>query len=261
MTKQARSDAGKPAAKKHLGQHFLHDKAILTKIKAAVQPRPQEIILEIGPGHGSLTRLMCEMGQEVLSIEADKEAVAYLKNHCSHSNLTLWHGDVLKQRLDSKDYYIASNLPYNISSQVLFWMLEHRSSIRQAVVMLQKEVADRICAGEGSKAYGILSVLIGYYYERKLLFNVKPGAFTPPPKVQSAVIQMTRREEPMENVSFESLKQVTKTAFSQRRKTLSNALKPLGMPIPEHLARLRAEELSIAAFHQLTQQFELWKNS
>ena len=239
--------------KKHLGQHFLHDRAVAERIASQITPSEEECVLEIGPGTGALTQFLVGKYPQLLLVEVDPEAQDYLTAHFPQTELI--KSDILTYHLpESQHFVFISNLPYNISSPVLFYVLERRLQIRQAVFMVQKEVAQRICTDHGSKTYGILSVLLGYYYERKYLFSVGNGAFTPPPKVESAVFKLERKDPNLCPLPFKPLAQVVKTAFGQRRKTLSNALKPLAIAIPDGWQSLRAEQLSIDQFAELTER-------
>jgi 16S rRNA (adenine1518-N6/adenine1519-N6)-dimethyltransferase len=243
--------------KKHLGQHFLHDQEVAGRIVAALQANPDEMVVEIGPGEGVLTQRLVPRFPQLLAVEVDAEAVGYLQQHLDPKPRIL-HRDVLQFRpaeeLDRPAHFIG-NLPYNISSPFFFLLLDHVPWVETGVFMIQKEVAERICAGPGSKTYGVLSVLLGVYFEREYLFSVSPGAFRPPPKVMSGVIRLRRKPTPPE-VSFSALKQVVKAAFGQRRKTLRNAIKSLSFsePVPEAWLGQRAEQLDLSAFVYMAQQ-------
>lgn len=249
--------------KKHLGQHFLHDKNIARKIVDALQPGPSMPVLEIGPGTGVLTTTLVErFGDRLFLIEIDAESV----NHLHQAFPTLGHhlmqGDFLKldlQNLFPKPFAIIGNFPYNISSQIFFAVLDHRDRVTEVVCMLQKEVADRLAAKHGSKTYGILSVLLQAFYNLELLFKVSPGAFHPPPKVMSAVIRLTRNERkelPCDELLFRT---IVKSSFQMRRKTLRNGLKHLNLPgsvLALPILNKRPEQLSVEEFIELTQQIE-----
>lgn len=247
--------------KKHLGQHFLTDKNIAVRIVELLVAQKEDNVLEIGPGKGVLSEMLMPQYPRLTMLELDKESVKYLKFHFqSHASQVIF-ADVLKWDWDklAADSWIISNLPYNISSPVLFKILENRPLVKGAVFMLQKEVAQRICSPPGNKTYGILSVLLGYYYDLSYEFSVPPSAFYPPPKVQSGVIRLIRKElEP--GVDFEDFKKVVKAGFSKRRKTLRNALRPLlrpGVSLPEEILKSRAEQLSPADFVAITKQLFL----
>jgi 16S rRNA (adenine1518-N6/adenine1519-N6)-dimethyltransferase len=237
--------------KKHLGQHFLTDGGTARKIVERLQPLPDELVLEIGPGKGVLTQLLVAQGHRTLAVEYDAESVAYLAQHLPSPLLTVAQADVLAYDFPQQPLALIGNLPYNISSPIFFKILENRAHIRRAVVMIQREVAERIAAPPGSKTYGILSVLVGYYYAVKYEFTVPPGAFFPPPKVHSGVISLERRNL-METVPYEAFCKVVKAAFGQRRKTLRNALASIGFVPPAEIAPLRAEQIAIADFARLT---------
>ncbi len=241
--------------KKHLGQHFLHDGAAAQRIVGALQADQQATVVEIGPGEGVLTRYLFERFENFTAVEVDPEAVMFLKHNLSH-DLRIVHRDVLQwepeQELGDEIHFIG-NLPYNISSPFFFKLLENREKVKEGVFMIQKEVADRICAGPGSKTYGILSVLLGTYFDLSYEFSVPPGAFRPPPKVMSGVIHLLAKD-PTPDVPFEELRKIVKAAFGQRRKTLRNALKSLDIPweqLPEDWPTRRAEQMPVEAFWQL----------
>jgi len=238
--------------KKHLGQHFLTDKRIAAQIADLVPPGTGSLV-EIGPGTGILTAHLLQRFEHLTALEVDAESVAHLTLSFPPNRLTVLQQDVLTWQPPKEAQAWVGNLPYNIGSQILFKLLDHKDLIHSGVFMVQKEVAQRICAGPGSKVYGILSVLLGAYYERKLEFNVPPSVFFPPPKVQSAVFTLKPLAQPA-NVPLADLTRVVKTAFNQRRKTLQNALKPLSLQnIPPTLADKRPEQLSIAEFVALAQ--------
>lgn len=240
--------------KKHLGQHFLTDGSTARKIVERLQPQAGELVLEIGPGKGVLTQLLVANGYQTLAVEYDAESVAYLGTHLPSPLLTVVHADVLALAFPQQPIALIGNLPYNISSPIFFKLLENRVHVRRAVVMIQREVAERIAAPPGSKTYGILSVLIGYYYAVKYEFTVPPGAFFPPPKVHSAVISLERRNEP-ETVPYDAFSKVVKAAFGQRRKTLRNALSAIAFEAPADVAGLRAEQLPISKFVELALRY------
>jgi 16S rRNA (adenine1518-N6/adenine1519-N6)-dimethyltransferase len=250
--------------KKFLGQHFLKDQNIATKIvEALILSGDKNFVLEIGPGTGVLTKLLMQKPEVDLHlVEIDRESVAYLKEHYPELADKITEGDVLKMHLadlTSRDIHIIGNFPYNISSQIFFKVLEQRHQVRQVICMLQKEVADRIAEKEGSKTYGILSVLLQAFYNVEYLFKVPPGVFFPPPKVMSAVIRLTRNNRVQLPCSEVFFFRVVKQAFQNRRKTLRNALKPLNLPTQISalaIMDLRAEQLSVEAFILLTQNIE-----
>jgi len=253
--------------KKSLGQHFLKDQNIADKIvQALALPEGNHSTLEIGPGTGVLTqRLLARPDVDLQVVEIDRESVEYLQVHFPQLAGKINAGDILKmdlRQLTDRDLYVIGNFPYNISSQIFFKVLQHRDQVRQVVCMLQKEVAERIAEKEGSKTYGILSVLLQAYYQIDYLFSVPPGVFFPPPKVMSAVIRLTRNERthlPCDEALFQK---VVKQGFQNRRKTLRNALKPLNLPRPILLEKemdLRAEQLSVEDFILLTSKIEQFR--
>jgi 16S rRNA (adenine1518-N6/adenine1519-N6)-dimethyltransferase len=249
-------------AKKSLGQHFLKDLNIARKIAQSVETGNFQKVLEIGPGMGVLTQYLLERTEfETWAVEIDTESVAYLNTHFPQLENRLISGDFLRLSAESYpegNFAVAGNFPYNISSPIFFKILEHRNRIPQVVCMLQKEVAVRLAASHGSKDYGILSVLLQTFYDIEYLFTVNENVFSPPPKVKSGVIRLkrnTRESLPCDEKFFFT---VVKTAFNQRRKTLNNNLKPLGIPFPEGhpFAGLRVEQLSVADFIQLAADLE-----
>lgn len=243
--------------KKSLGQHFLHESGIRQRIIALLAPQPGEQILEIGPGEGALTAGLLASFGSLEAVEVDADAVAFLQERYPEG-LQLHHTDVLSFVLSAeRQYVVVGNLPYNISSPILFWLLEQRTQLRQAVLMVQEEVARRICSPPGERAGGILSVLVQAYFRAEYAFRVAPGAFRPPPNVQSAVFTLERKpQDEWPALPFQHLKTVVKTAFGQRRKTLRNALKPLGKTVPEAFARRRAESLSLKEFITLAEALQ-----
>ena len=245
--------------KKHLGQHFLKNEAIAKDIAEALQPGDYNQVVEIGPGMGVLTQFLLNIDKEVYVVELDTESVSYLKGHFDMRYDHIIEGDFLKLNLQDtfkENIAVIGNFPYNISSQIVFKVLENRDMIPQMAGMFQKEVAERIVAGPGSKTYGIISVLTAAYYEREYLFTVDKDEFNPPPKVQSGVIRLVRKDNYSLPCDEKMFKTVVKTAFNQRRKTLRNALKPLGIPEElkeSELLSKRAEQLGLEDFIYLTQ--------
>lgn len=244
--------------KKHLGQHFLKEDAIAARIADALTHHGgYRRVLEVGPGTGALTRhLIPRTDIDLVCIEVDTESLAHLRAH--HPDLRLIEGDFLRLDLNALGdgpFAVIGNFPYNISTQIIFKVLEHRDRCTEVVGMFQKEVADRIRAPHGSKTYGITSVLVQAWYDVELLFHVEPGSFIPPPKVRSSVIRMKRNTAVTWPCDEALLYRVVKTAFNQRRKTLRNALKPLPEAIagvPDRFADKRAEQLSVGDFVELT---------
>ncbi len=244
--------------KKSLGQHFLTDHNIALKIVGSLPASPSAL-LEIGPGTGMLSRYLLEREHfEPVFIETDREAVDHLLRTYPAITGRIVHGDFLRTDLRSVvsgEYQIVGNLPYNISSQIFFRMIEDRERLRSAVVMVQKEVADRIRSGPGSKVYGILSVLLQTWFRIEYLFTVSEHVFLPPPKVKSAVIRLSRNDTIDIGCDEAMYARVVKAAFNQRRKTLRNALRPMlsGRDVTaiEDLLAKRAEQLGVEAFIDL----------
>ncbi|MCS7074546.1 MAG: 16S rRNA (adenine(1518)-N(6)/adenine(1519)-N(6))-dimethyltransferase RsmA [Bacteroidia bacterium] len=239
--------------KKHLGQHFLTDTNLQKKIVRYLEPLSDEVIIEIGPGQAALTKhLLAFFPNPLIVIEKDKEAVEWLKNMYPNQ-FNIIEADVLKvnyaQLSNGKMITLIGNLPYNISSPIFFEILKQRQWIRQAVCMVQKEVAERIISPPGTKNYGVLSVLLDLYYERKLVITVPPQVFVPPPKVKSAVLVLNRKEEKLP-VSFEDLRTIVNLAFNQRRKTLRNSLATLQMDFHPFMG-LRPEQITPLQFVEL----------
>ena len=254
---------GQVRAKKHLGQHFLKDENIASKIADTLRYEDYDYVLEIGPGMGVLTKFLLQKEAEVHVIEIDTESVAYLKEHYSKLQGKIHEEDFLKydvSRIFGKEQFsIIGNFPYNISSQIVFKMLELREYIPEFSGMFQKEVAQRICEKEGSKTYGILSVLVQAFYKAEYLFTVPPSVFNPPPKVDSGVLRLTRKEDFSLPVNEKLFFRVVKTAFQQRRKTLRNSLKIFALPDDikeDSIFGRRPEQLSTAGFIELTQKIE-----
>lgn len=243
--------------KKHLGQHFLTDDSISFKIANSLSCKENEAVLEIGPGTGVLTRYLIEEQYDLLLCEIDGESVEYLNENYPELKNKILHQDFLRMDLPksfTKPINIIGNFPYNISTQILFKVFENKELVPQVVGMFQKEVAMRIASGPGNKQYGILSVLLQAFYKIDYLFSVPPESFFPPPKVESGVIRLVRNDVKELRCSTSFFKAVVKTAFNQRRKTLSNALKPLlGGVNKENIPYLtqRAEQLSVAQFEEL----------
>ncbi len=250
-------------AKKHLGQHFLKDETIAEKISNTLSLKGYGNVLEIGPGMGVLTKYLLEKDIEVTAMDLDSESINYLKAHYKNKNLVILEADFLKydlsQLFKEEQFAITGNFPYNISTQIVFKMLEWKERIPEFTGMFQKEVAQRICEKEGSKIYGILSVLVQAFYNTEYLFTVPPSVFNPPPKVESGVIRLTRKENNPLPCSEKMLFRVVKTAFQQRRKTLRNSLKSFNISdkIKEDtIFGLRPEQLSTAQFITLSQKLE-----
>lgn len=246
--------------KKFLGQHFLNDRKVAQDIADTVDACPEIPVLEVGPGMGVLTRFLLPKGREVKVVELDYESVAYLREAFPQLEDHIIEDDFLKMNLQrlfgGRPFVLTGNYPYNISSQIFFKMLEYKDLIPCCTGMIQKEVAERIASGPGNKTYGILSVLIQAWYKVEYLFTVHEHVFNPPPKVKSAVIRMTRNETQALGCDEKLFKQIVKTTFNQRRKTLRNSIKPiLGKDCPlteDPLFNKRPEQLSVQEFIDLT---------
>lgn len=247
-------------AKKFLGQHFLTDENIAARIVESLSPDSHHV-LEIGPGMGVLTKYLITKGDaDFHVVEIDRESVAYLHDH--YPTLDVIEGDFLKYDLTAlfhDSFSIIGNFPYNISSQILFKVYDNREQVTEVVGMFQKEVAERVAAGPGSKTYGILSVLLSAFYDIEYLFTVHEHVFNPPPKVKSAVIRLRRNDVKHLECGEKLFVQVVKAGFNQRRKTLRNALKQLNMPIEnigEDILAKRAEQLSVEQFIDITKTIQ-----
>ncbi|MFT3794718.1 16S rRNA (adenine(1518)-N(6)/adenine(1519)-N(6))-dimethyltransferase RsmA [Flavobacterium sp.] len=253
----------KVKAKKHLGQHFLKDESVAKRIADTLSLEGYEYVLEIGPGMGVLTKYLLDKPVNVYVIEIDTESVDYLNGH--YPKL---HGHILSKdflRYDINEVFkgeplaIIGNFPYNISSQIVFRMLDMRAQIPEFSGMFQKEVAERICEKKGSKTYGILSVLVQAFYEAEYLFTVSEDVFNPPPKVKSGVLRLRRKENFSLPCSEKLFFNVVKTAFGQRRKTIRNSLKTLNLSDnlrEDSIFDQRPEQLSVEEFIALTQKIE-----
>jgi len=243
--------------KKWLGQHFLNDDQIALDITNYLTPGTKNV-LEIGPGMGVLTTHLLTQNYNLKLIEIDTESVAYLKSQYENINDKIIEGDFLKYDLNSvfnEPFSVIGNFPYNISSQILFKALENKPLINEIVGMFQKEVAERICSKKGNRTYGILSVLVQAFFSVEYLKTVNPESFTPPPKVKSAVIRITRKENQEINCNEADYFRVVKKAFNQRRKKLRNALSEFQFKpdVPPEIFQKRAEELGVEDFVLLTQ--------
>ena len=218
-------------AKKSYGQHFLNNEQLAARIADSLSLAGQayDRVIEVGPGQGMLTRFLLGKSFELLVVEADRDMVLYLNKHFPELKDKIVSGDFLKMPLPElmheQPFGLIGNFPYNISSQIIFKMLKHRQYIPEMVGMFQKEVAERVVAGPGSKTYGVISVLLQAFYEGEYLFTVDNSNFTPPPKVQSAVIRLIRKEQQELGCDEQLFRKVVKQAFSQRRKMLRNTMK------------------------------------
>ena len=250
--------------KKFLGQHFLRDLGIASDIADTVDACSELPILEVGPGMGVLTQFLMKKEREVTVVELDFESVAYLKENFPALEGHIIEDDFLKLKLENifegKPFVLTGNYPYNISSQIFFKMLDYKDLIPCCTGMIQKEVAERIAAGPGSKTYGILSVLIQAWYKVEYLFTVHEHVFNPPPKVKSAVIRMTRNEVTDLGCDEKLFKLIVKTTFNQRRKTLRNSIASIldkSNPLSaDPIFNKRPEQLSVQEFIELTNRVE-----
>ncbi|HLV38053.1 16S rRNA (adenine(1518)-N(6)/adenine(1519)-N(6))-dimethyltransferase RsmA [Xanthomarina sp.] len=250
-------------AKKHLGQHFLTDESIAEKIANSLSFKGYKQVLEIGPGMGVLTKYLLKKDSIIHVIEIDPESVEYLKNNYLNLADRVIEQDFLKYDLNlvfnNEPFAIIGNFPYNISTQIVFKALEMRDQIPEFSGMFQKEVAQRICSKEGSKVYGILSVLTQAFYHAEYLFTVPPSVFNPPPKVESGVLLLKRKENYTLPCDEKMLFKVVKTAFQQRRKTLRNSLKTFNLTDnlkANGIFDKRPEQLAVQEFIELTQLIE-----
>lgn len=251
----------KVKAKKHLGQHFLKDESIAKDIADTLTLNGYAKVLEIGPGMGVLTKYILDKPVETYVIEIDTESVEYLNTHYPKLHGKIISEDFLRYNI-TKDFgdepfAIIGNFPYNISTQIVFRTLELRDRIPEFSGMFQKEVAQRICEKKGSKAYGILSVLVQAFYEAEYLFTVDEHVFNPPPKVKSGVLRLIRKENYHLPVDEKLFFAVVKMAFNQRRKTLRNSLKTYNLSDnlkEDTIFDLRPEQLSVEQFIDLTQK-------
>lgn len=264
--------------KKQLGQHFLTDQEVARRIADTVDACPGLPILEVGPGMGVLTQYLLTKDRLVKVVEIDTESVAYLHENMPQLADNILEDDFLRMSLektfDGKPFVLTGNYPYNISSQIFFKMLDYRDLIPCCTGMIQREVAQRMAAGPGSRTYGILSVLVQAWYSVEYLFTVDEHVFCPPPKVKSAVIRLTRNDVTSLPCDENLFRRVVKTTFNQRRKTLRNNIRPLlcqldlelqnkGIQPKDHAEWLsqdlftkRPEQLSVPEFIQLTQSLQ-----
>tara|TARA_Y100000589_G_scaffold117829_1_gene111903 strand:- start:26028 stop:26792 length:765 start_codon:yes stop_codon:yes gene_type:complete len=252
----------KVRAKKYLGQHFLKDFGIARDIAQSLSLKNYSKVLEVGPGMGALTQFLIPLNTETFVIEIDKESVSFLKKNYPELDNHIIEGDFLQ--LPLKEFFkepiaIIGNFPYNISSQILFKAIDHKDLIPEIVGMFQKEVAERVVSPPGSKKYGIISILLQCFYDVEYLFTVDETVFDPPPKVKSAVIRLRRNNRDKLDCDEKKFIKVVKTSFSQRRKTLRNALKSLKLVdeiSADRYLSFRAEQLSVKDFMNLTNCFE-----
>lgn len=255
--------------KKFLGQHFLKDLQVAQDIADTVDACPALPVLEVGPGMGVLTQYLLKKDRPLKVVELDFESVAYLRENFPQLGDHIIEQDFLKmdlrQLFDGQPFVLTGNYPYNISSQIFFKMLDYKDLIPCCTGMIQKEVAERIAARPGNKTYGILSILIQDWYSVEYLFTVHEHVFNPPPKVKSAVIRMTRNETKELGCNEKLFKQIVKTTFNQRRKTLRNSISPIlekGNPLSaDPIFNKRPEQLSVQDFIDLTNRVEEALNS
>jgi len=251
--------------KKFLGQHFLKDLQIAQRIADTLDDFSGLPILEIGPGMGVLTQYLLKKEGELSVVEIDRESVPYLQSHFPELGQRIIEADFLKldlNQLYQQKFCLIGNYPYNISSQIFFKLLDYKDQIPCCSGMIQKEVAERIAAGPGSKTYGILSVLLQAWFKVEYLFTVSEKVFDPPPKVKSAVVKLVRNERQALSCDERFFKTVVKTSFNQRRKTLRNSMKPLlgkecGI-YSDPIFDKRPEQLSVADFERLTIMSQGW---
>lgn len=249
-------------AKKHLGQHFLNDNTIAENIVNAILDKDNITpIIEVGPGTGVLTQFLVKQSVNFFAMDVDKESINYLKNNYHEKKDNLLLADFLEsdlQKIAGTKFNVIGNFPYNISSQIMFKVLEHKNNVNYVVGMFQKEVAMRLAEKPGSKVYGILSVLLQAYYDIEYLFTVNENVFTPPPKVKSAVIRLTRNSVEKLNCNEDLFKKVIKTTFNQRRKTIRNSVRTLfnNNELRHPLLDKRPEQLSVNQFVELTNFIE-----
>ncbi|HMF73200.1 MAG TPA: 16S rRNA (adenine(1518)-N(6)/adenine(1519)-N(6))-dimethyltransferase RsmA [Flavitalea sp.] len=242
--------------KKSLGQHFLTDENISKRIVDTLLEKPFQRLVEVGPGGAALTKYLLGIPDiEFKCVEIDDEKVAWLEKNYPALKGRIIHESFLEtDQPFGGPFTVIGNFPYNISSQILFKVLEWRENVECVIGMFQKEVAERIASGPGSKVYGVISVLMQGFYHVEFLFEVNENSFNPPPKVKSAVIRLTPLNEPVKMKSERSFFVLVKTAFNQRRKTLRNAVKALFTPevLEDEIFNKRAEQLSVADFGALT---------
>jgi len=257
-------------AKKSFGQHFLNREEIAERIANSLTTNTElaPLVLEVGPGKGMLTKYLLAKTASLKVVEADVDMVNYLQKYYPQLQDNIISGDFLKVDLakvfEGQAFGLIGNFPYNISSQIFFHMIKFRPYVPEMVGMFQKEMADRIIAKPGGKDYGVISVLTQAYYEGKTLFNVDKSCFSPPPKVQSAVIRLVRKENQDLGCDESLFRQVVKTSFNQRRKMLRNTLKPLfseGSEILEDVFyQQRPEQLALTDFIEITRKLQKLNN-
>ncbi|HLY69989.1 MAG TPA: 16S rRNA (adenine(1518)-N(6)/adenine(1519)-N(6))-dimethyltransferase RsmA [Puia sp.] len=242
--------------KKSLGQHFLHDENICRKIIAALRKSPFDQLLEVGPGTGALTKYLLEMEHiDFKAVEIDKDKIRFLLNQYPSLYNKLLENDFLEmEKPFAGKFTIVGNFPYNISSQIVFKVIDWKENVEGMIGMFQKEVALRIAAKHGNKAYGVISVLVQAFFQVEFLFEVSEKSFMPPPKIKSAVIRLSPRVEDLKVKEERKFFVLVKTAFNQRRKTLRNAVRSLfdELILQDEIFNKRAEQLSVEEFAMLT---------
>ena len=265
MAKGRKPSFSKHQPRKRFGQNFLEDPAIIDNIVSSIAPQPTDLMVEIGPGLGAITEQLVDHVGQLAVVELDRDLIPNLKiSFATRKNFHIYEGDALKfdyQRipaeLGGEQMRIVGNLPYNISTPLLFHLIEHSTQIVDMHFMLQKEVVDRLAAGVGDSAYGRLGIMMQYHCKVEPLFLVPPTAFNPPPKVDSAIVRLVpHREKPVVTQCPKTLNKIVTTAFTQRRKTIRNALKSLADDAlleaagirPEH----RPEQVTLAQYAKLT---------
>lgn len=253
-------EISKVTPKKFLGQHFLMDMNIAKRIADTVDECPDIPILEVGPGMGVLTQFLMKKGRKLKVVEIDRESVAYLKANFSELSDAVIEADFLKMDLNAafkgEPFVLTGNYPYNISSQIFFKMLENKCLIPCCTGMIQKEVAERMAAGPGSKTYGVLSVFVQAWYNVEYLFTVDSSVFNPPPKVKSAVIRLIRNDRQTLGCDEQLFRRIVKTVFTMRRKMIRNGLRQIldrESPLfADEMLNKRPEQLSVQEFIELT---------
>lgn len=249
-------------ARKRFGQNFLHDKSVIHRLVSAINPKPGDRMVEIGPGQGALTEPLLEKLGHLHAIELDRDLVPFLRDNFSARGLEVHQADALKfdfrQMMQGQPLRIVGNLPYNISTPLLFHLISYQEKVHDMHFMLQLEVVDRLAASPGSKTYGRLSVIAQYYCQIDKLFQVSPGAFNPPPKVMSAIVRLAPRQAPWIAEDPQLFEHVVRMSFSQRRKTLRNNLKQfLSTEQLEQLTQdltLRPEQLCLEDYVNLSNE-------
>lgn len=254
-------------ARKRFGQNFLHDPAIIQRIVDSINPQKSDHVIEIGPGKGAITEQLLQRLEQLNVIEIDRDLIQLLTTHFEDKNLIIHEADSLKfnfSQFNQTDLRIVGNLPYNISTPLLFHLLSYKGCIKDMLFMLQKEVVDRICARPGSKQYGRLSIMLQLYCDVESLFTIKPGAFTPSPKVDSAIVKLIPLNHPRYKVDdHDTFAFIVRESFSQRRKTLRNNLKKyLSESTIKQIGiapEIRAENLEISDFAKLANTYQQFK--